>query len=165
MYVKEDMLMPQIITVMEIDWYFGLWLGIFILALIIEAAEPGLISIWFAGGALVAFILSLFPNIPFWVQIIAFIVTSGILLTLSFIFFRKSFLNVKTQNTNLDALISEEVTLLSICNKDTLGEVTYRDVTWKVTPKNHEDQFESGELAVVDSIRGNRLVITKKGSN
>lgn len=155
--------MQHIMTFVQVNWHFGLWLGIFILALIIEAAEPGLISIWFAGGALVAFILSLFPEVPLWVQIIAFISTSGILLILSFAFFRKSFLNAKKINTNLDALLSEEVILVTICNKDTLGEVTYRDVTWKVTPKHHEDHFEIGETAIVDSIRGNRLVIIKKG--
>lgn len=156
--------MQHIMTLVQVDWYFGLWLGIFILALIIEAAEPGLISIWFAGGALVAFILSLFPEVPLWVQIIAFIGTSGVLLILSFAFFRKSFLNAKKINTNLDALLSEEVILLTECNKDKLGEVTYRDVTWKVTPKNHSDTFEIGETAIVDNIRGNRLVIIKKGN-
>ena len=156
--------MPQIMTLVQADWYFGLWLGVFILALIIEAAEPGLISIWFAGGALVAFILSLFPTIPLWVQIVAFIGTSVVLLILSFAFFRKSFLNAKKVNTNLDSLIDEEVTLLTPCNKDTLGEVIYRDVTWNVTPKNHGDQFEVGEIAIVENIRGNRLIIIKKGN-
>lgn len=156
--------MPNIITLVQVDWYFGLWLGVFILALIIEAAEPGLISIWFAGGALVAFILSLFPTIPLWVQIVAFIGTSGILLILSFVFFRKSFLNAQKVNTNLDSLIDEEVTLLTPCNKDVLGEVIYRDVTWKVTPQNHNDHFEVGEIAIVSNIRGNRLIIIKKGN-
>ena len=156
--------MPNIITLVQVDWYFGLWLGVFILALIIEAAKPGLISIWFAGGALVAFILSLFPTVPLWVQIVAFIGTSGILLILSFAFFRKSFLNAQKVNTNLDSLIDEEVTLLTPCNKDTLGEVIYRDVTWKVTPKHPGDHFEVGEIAIVSNIRGNRLIIIKKGN-
>lgn len=156
--------MHEIITFVTVSWHFGMWLGIFILALIIEAAEPGLISIWFAGGALVAFIFSLFPDIfPLWAQIVAFIITSGVLLLLSFIFFRKSFLNVKAQNTNLDALINEEVILLNDCDKDNMGEVTYRDVMWKTTPKNHTDAFYKGETAIVESIKGNRLVIIKKG--
>jgi membrane protein implicated in regulation of membrane protease activity len=156
--------MIQTLFLADANWYFGLWLGIFILAIIIEAAEPGLVSIWFAGGALVAFILSLFPNVPLWVQIIAFIATSGILLLLSFLFFRKSFLNAKSVQTNVDAMLEEEVILLSSCDKDTLGEVKYRDVIWKVTPKSHDASFEKGETAIVDGIKGNRLVIKKKGT-
>lgn len=156
--------MIDILFLTDIGWYFGMWLGIFILALIIEAAEPGLISIWFAGGALVAFILSLFPAVPLWVQILVFVLTSGILLLLSFLFFRKSFLNSKSVQTNADLMIKEEVILLSPCDKDTLGEVKYRDVIWKATPKSHDLTFEKGEVAIVESIKGNRLVIKKKGN-
>ncbi|OQC50100.1 MAG: hypothetical protein BWX57_00545 [Tenericutes bacterium ADurb.Bin024] len=156
--------MIQTLFLADTNWYFGLWLGIFVLAIIIEAAEPGLVSIWFAGGALVAFILSLFPDIPLWVQILAFIGTSGVLLLLSFIFFRKSFLNAKSVQTNVDALLEEEVILLYSCDKDTLGEVKYRDVIWKVTPKDYDAIFTKGETAIVDAIKGNRLVIKKKGT-
>ena len=156
--------MSEIIPLVAANWLFAIWLGVFILALIIEAAEPGLVSIWFAGGALVAFILSL-VGVPLWIQITVFILTSAILLGLSFIFFRKSFLNAKAQNTNLDALLEEEVTLLSDCSKDQLGEVAFRDVRWKVTPKVHEDTFKAGDIAIVDSIKGNKLVIKKKGTN
>lgn len=155
--------MLNIMTLATTNWDFGIWLGVFIFALIIEALEPQLISIWFAGGALVAFILSLFPAISIWVQLIVFILTTGILLILSFVFFRKSFLNSKSVDTNVDAIINEEVILLTPANKDTLGEVYYRDVVWKVTPKVVTDEFSKGEVAIVESVRGNRLVIRKKG--
>jgi len=156
--------MWNIITLATTQWYFGIWLGVFILALIIEASDPQLISIWFAGGALIAFILSLFPSVGIWTQVIVFTLSSGILLILSFIFFRKSFLNSKKISTNVDALVDEEVILLTDANKDNLGEVDYRDVRWKVTPKDPADQFKKGETVVIDSIRGNRLVIKKKGA-
>lgn len=147
------------------SWYFGIWLAIFVIALIIEALEPGLISIWFAGGALVAFILSLIPSIELWVQIVVFIVTSGILLLISFLFLRKSFLNSRYAKTNSDAILDQEVILLTPCDKDVLGEVIYRDVVWKATPKNRDDVFVKNEEAIVDTIAGNKLVIKKKGNN
>lgn len=164
MTLKEVQRMSHLITLVAANWLFAIWLGVFILALIVEAAEPGLVSIWFAGGALVAFILSL-VGVKLWIQILVFILTSTVLLILSFIFFRKSFLNAKNQNTNLDALLDEEVILLSNCSKDELGEVAYRDVRWKVTPKLHDDTFKTGEIAIVDAIKGNKLVIKKKGTN
>ncbi|MDI9510820.1 MAG: hypothetical protein QM203_02420 [Bacillota bacterium] len=113
--------MWNIITLATTQWYFGIWLGVFILALIIEASDPQLISIWFAGGALIAFILSLFPSVGIWTQVIVFTLSSGILLILSFIFFRKSFLNSKKISTNVDALVDEEVILLTDANKDIYG--------------------------------------------
>lgn len=156
--------MDIIITLASTDWFFGIWLGIFVVALIMEALEPQLVAIWFAGGALVAFILSLFPGVELWVQILVFIITTGILLILSFVFFRKSFLNSKKDNTNLDALVDEEVTLRSRADKENIGEVYYRDVLWKVTPYTATDVFIEGEVAIVVSIKGNRLVIKKKGN-
>lgn len=148
---------------MDPMWYFLIWLGVFIIALIIEGLAPDLVSIWFAGGALVALILSLINGVAWYVQVIAFVLTTGILLILSFLFFRKSFLNAKIDKTNLDNLSEQEVLLLTNCDKDTLGEVTYRDVRWKTSPLNSEDVFVKGESALIETIRGNRLIIKKKG--
>lgn len=143
-------------------YYFVIWLVIFVVAIIIEATEPQLISIWFAGGAFVAFILSLIPGIHIWVQIVTFILTTALLLTFSFMFFRKSFLNSRKISTNSDALVDEEVILLSEASREVLGEVIYGDVIWKVTPKEATEKFKKGDTAIVDSIRGNRLVIKRK---
>ncbi len=155
--------MQNIMFLAASNWFFAIWLAIFIIALAIEAVEPQLISIWFAGGALVALILSLIPGVDIWIQILVFALTSGVLLILSFVFFRKSFLNKKSINTNVDALMEEEVKLLTPSSKDNPGSVLYRDIQWFVVPKNVTDTFAAGETAVVDSIQGNRLVIRKKG--
>ena len=155
--------MPNITFLAATNWYFAIWVAIFIIAIIAEAIEPQLISIWFAGGALVALVLSLFPSINIWIQLLVFALTSGVLLILSFVFFRKSFLNKKSVNTNVDALVEEEVTLLTPASKEMPGSVLYRDIQWGAIPKNATDTFTAGEIAVVDSIRGNRLVIRKKG--
>ena len=56
-----------------------IWLVILAVLLIIEIATLGLTTIWFAGGALVAFLVSLVGG-PLWLQITLFIVVSFILL-------------------------------------------------------------------------------------
>lgn len=155
--------MPNIMFLAATNWYFAIWVAIFVIAIVAEAIEPQLISIWFAGGALVALILSLFPSIGIWIQLLVFALTSGVLLILSFAFFRKSFLNKKSINTNVDALVEEEVRLLTPVSNDVPGSVLYRDIQWAVVPKNVTDTFSAGEIVVIDSIRGNRLVIRKKG--
>ena len=68
-----------------LDWnYFwiGLWIFIFVFALVIEFATPQLVSVWFSGGALISFILSLF-KVYWWIQLIVFIVSSTVLVACS----------------------------------------------------------------------------------
>ncbi len=155
--------MQNIMFLAASNWYFSIWLVIFVVAVIAEAVEPQLISVWFAGSALVALVLSLFPAIDIWIQIVVFAITSGVLLILSFAFFRKSFLNKKGINTNVDALVEEEVRLLTAASAEEPGSVFYRDIQWTAVPKDVTATFSTGEIVVIDSIRGNRLVIRKKG--
>lgn len=56
-----------------------IWLGIFIILLVIEILTVGLTTIWFAGGALAAMAASFFGVDLVW-QIIIFLVVSFILL-------------------------------------------------------------------------------------
>ena len=51
------------------------WLGVLVICLIVEGAVPGLVSIWFAFGALVALLTSLL-NAPLWLQVTVFLVVS-----------------------------------------------------------------------------------------
>ena len=55
------------------------WLIALAVLLVIEIITLGLTTIWFAGGALVAFVLALF-NVPLLVQITVFLVVSILLL-------------------------------------------------------------------------------------
>ena len=50
-----------------------IWLGVLIIFVAVELATTQLTTIWFAGGALVAFGLSFFDGINIWVQLIVFL--------------------------------------------------------------------------------------------
>ncbi len=136
------------------------WAGVFLLALIIELIEPQLVSIWFCGGALVSFVLALF-NVPLLIQAGVFILVSAILLIISFKFFRKSILNRPMIPTNADAMIEQEILLLSDVDKSMVGDGLYKDVGWKVIVDD-DAKFAKDEIAIIKGIRGNRLVIKKK---
>ena len=58
------------------------WLIAMVVLLVIEAVVPGLISIWFALGALAALISALF-HAPVWLQIVWFVAVSVIALVLT----------------------------------------------------------------------------------
>lgn len=139
------------------------WMVVFVLALLIEMANPRLLSIWFCGGAFISFVLSLFPQIPFWIEVLVFSFVSTVLLVLSLVFFRKRILAGKGIKTNIESLFGEEVRLLTDADKETRGEVMYKDVIWKVSPFNLDEVFNKDEIAIVHSIQGNRLLIIKKG--
>ena len=46
------------------------WLALFVIMLVVEAAGPALVSIWFSFGALIALIISFIPGIEWWIEVI-----------------------------------------------------------------------------------------------
>ena len=58
------------------------WLIAMIVLLVVEGIVPGLVSIWFAAGALVALVVSLF-GAPLWLQVFWFVAVSVILFILT----------------------------------------------------------------------------------
>ena len=55
------------------------WLVVLAILLVIEFLTLGLTTVWFAGGALIAFLVSLAGG-PLWLQILLFLVISVVLL-------------------------------------------------------------------------------------
>ena len=76
------------------------WLIAMIVLLVIEGVVPGLISIWFALGALAA-LLSALLHAPLWLQVVWFLVVSVISLALTRPLAKK-YINSRTQPTNAD---------------------------------------------------------------
>ena len=67
---------------MNIEEYtVWIWLAIFVITIIVEAATQDLVSIWFSLGSLVALAISGFS--VWWVEIIVFLVVSVIALILT----------------------------------------------------------------------------------
>ncbi len=82
------------------------WLILFVILLIIEILTMGLTTIWFAGGALVAFVSGVIGfGLP--VQVVAFLIVSVILLVLTRPLAVKYF-NKERQKTNAESLIGEQ---------------------------------------------------------
>ena len=79
------------------------WLIIFIVLIVIELLTMGLTTIWFAGGALAALLMSVLGfGMP--VQVVVFIIVSGLLLVLTRPIAVKYF-NQNRQKTNVESLI------------------------------------------------------------
>ena len=86
------------------------WLIIFIVLIVIELLTMGLTTIWFAGGALVALLMSVLGfGMP--VQVVVFIIVSVLLLVLTRPIAVKYF-NQNRQKTNVESLIGQQALVL-----------------------------------------------------
>ena len=140
---------------------FGIvfWVAVMLVAIVVEVSTVQLVSIWFAGGALISTILAIF-KIPFVWQIGAFAIMTTILLVLSKFVFKKK-IEVKDTKTNSDSLVGLELLVISRVTDKTVGEGKVRDVVWTVIT-NDTTPIESGEYAVIKEIIGNKLLVTRK---
>lgn len=134
-----------------------IWLIIAVICLIIEAITVGLTTVWFAAGAVVALILSLFDvSIP--VQIIVFLAVSICLL----VFTRKIFVNkLKTgsEKTNIDALIGCEGLVVRNIGDFSAGQVKLNGQIWTAVGRDPDAVIPSGTPVRVIAIEGVKLVV------
>ena len=138
------------------------WLLLFILLLVIEVLTMGLTTIWFAGGALAAFLVSLVAGNILELEVAVFIIVSVILL----IFTRPlamRYLNRKTTLTNADSVVGSIVRVTEPVNNILdQGAAQADGKVWTARGASDDLLFDEGELAVVQEIRGVKLILQKK---
>ena len=137
------------------------WLIIFVIALIVEIATMGLTSIWFAGGALIAWV---FAKIGFGltVQIVVFVAASLVLLILTRPIAVK-FFNVQRQKTNAESLIGEcAVVVEEVDTIKAQGRVEIHGMEWSAKTDEPDGKIEVGKVVVVDGIQGVKLIVRDK---
>lgn len=125
------------------------WLVALIVFAVAEAATVGLVSLWFAGGALVALIAA-GVNAPIWLQVLLFLVVSFVMLILLRPFVKKV---SKSQRIRVNAdrhigrtaLVTEEID-----NLEERGAVRLDGVIWSA-------RSESGEVIPV----GTKIVVRR----
>ena len=106
-----------------------IWLGLLVAFAIGEAATVGLVSIWFAAGALAALICAL-PGGPLWLQIVLFIAVSALCM-LAIRPIATRYFNSKVEPTNADRIIgTETVVTEDINNLQATGAVRIGGITW-----------------------------------
>lgn len=133
------------------------WLIILIVLLVIEIITMDLVTIWFVGGALVAFIFSIFfDNII--IEIIIFIGSSLALLYFTRPWVKKHF-NPKRVKTNYAAVIGEEALVITtIDNIKGTGQVAINGMEWTARSVQN-DIIEKGTKVIVREVTGVRLIV------
>ncbi len=137
------------------------WLVAMIVLLAVEAAVPGLVSIWFALGALAA-LISAALGAPLWLQCLWFVLISVGTLALTRPLAKK-YVNSRVQPTNADVLIGKEcVVTEEIDNLLDQGQVTVRGMTWTARSAAEGGKIPKGSVVVVERIEGVKLIVSAK---
>ncbi len=134
------------------------WLIIMVGLIIIEIVTVGLTTIWFAGGALAAIIVSSFGgNLA--VQLIVFLLVSFILL-----FFTRpivmKYINKTHVKTNYEGVIGKIVRVTEdINNIDGTGTAIVNGLEWTARASDDEKKIAAGQLVKVINISGVKLIV------
>ena len=121
----------------------------------------GLTTIWFAVGALAAFLLALL-HVPLMLQIVVFIVVSVLMLIFTRPVMTK-YLNKKTTKTNAESLVGRNArVLIPINNLKSEGQVMVGGMEWTARSTKDEVTFQKDEMVHIVGISGVKLIVEKE---
>ena len=140
------------------NWAAIVWLVVLVLCLWTETVTVSLTSVWFAAGALVAAVASLFAA-PLWLQASLFVVVSAVLLLLLRPVAKKYF-TPKLVRTNVDAVIGTEgIVTGAIDNLRAEGTVKLGALEWSARSTSGE-AIAPGTRVRVDRVEGVKAYVT-----
>lgn len=136
-----------------------IWLILIAILLVIEIITLGVTTVWFACGAFVAFIVSLFfDNII--AEIIVFFIVSIAMLVFTKPIVVKKF-NLKKEKTNYDRVLGMVGNVMkTINNLDATGKVIVSGQEWTARSVN-DTKIEKGSKVLIKEIVGAKLIVEK----
>lgn len=139
--------------------YAYIWLAVTILFGIAEAATVSLVSLWFVGGALAAFVSALL-GAPVWLQATVFVVASAALLACLRPFVKK-FVQPKTERTNLDRIVGQTAPVTeAIDNLTATGAVRIDGKEWTARSEDG-NPIEAGAVVTIVKIEGVKAIVRR----
>ena len=140
--------------------YGMFWLIVAAAALVIEIISLGLSSIWFTGGGIVAALIA-YADGPLWLQVIAFVGVSTILLLLMRPLAKKR-LKIGEEKTNIDSMIGRiEKVLVTVDNNAGTGMIKIGDIDWR-SVSDDGSVIPDGTLVKISRIEGTKLYVRRE---
>ena len=137
-----------------------IWAVALVAFLIIEGATAQLVTIWFAGGALVALIAAVLKA-PFWLQVVLFVGVSAVTLFATWPLVKR-IRNRKAENLNADRVIGQTAVVTeTIDNIEGTGSVKIDGVTWTARTAG-EPRIEAGAQVTIERIEGVKVIVKEK---
>lgn len=138
-----------------------IWLGVTVLAAVVEAAIPALVSIWFIPGGILALIASLAGgSVP--LQIGLFLAGSVVSLALTRPLARRLLEKPGPVSTNADRVIgATAVVTEAVDNLQGAGRVSVMGNSWAARSDRGGETISMGETVTVVRIEGVKLIVTR----
>lgn len=136
-----------------------IWLGLFVLAIVLEAATQDFVSIWFSIGSLICLIVCSW--IPFWVEIIIFSVVSfaALILTRPLV---KKMMARSIRYTNVDEFVGKQLKVEKEITKFDAGEVILNGVVYSaILMEDSDESIPNDSIVEVVALKGNKIVVKK----
>ena len=136
------------------------WLAVIILFLVIEMITVSLVSIWFVGGALAAFLAVYFTD-TMWIQVVAFLAVSVVLLVLLRPLARKLSVKQKDQMiSGAKAMIGKQAIVTEeIDSVHAKGAVQVNGQYWTAKTKLFEDKIPKDTIVDIIDVDGVKLIV------
>lgn len=137
------------------------WLTILVVLVVIELVTMGLTTIWFAGGALVAALISI-PGTPLALQVLIFLVVSALLLYFTRPIAVKYF-NRDRVRTNVESMVGRQAIVISeINNVEGTGQVNTGGMEWSARSSYHDIILPVGAVVTVLGVDGVKLIVEER---
>ncbi|MCI7795982.1 MAG: NfeD family protein [Lachnospiraceae bacterium] len=136
------------------------WLIALVVFIGIEMGTMALTTIWFAGGALFAFLAAL-AGCSVQIQLVVFLAVSFVMLIFTRPFAAK-FINRGTVKTNAESLIGRKARVTAEINDSlSCGAAVIGGQEWTARALNEDDVIPVGEIVVIREIRGVKLMVER----
>ena len=136
------------------------WLMTFVVLLVVEIVTLGLTTVWFALGAIAAF-LAAYVGASVLVQIIVFLIVSVALLIVTRPIVMKHF-NQKRERTNAESLIGQKAIVIeTIDSIHGVGRVEVNGMEW-AAKTDESELIEKDTIVSIKGIQGVKLIVEKE---
>ncbi|MDE7339906.1 MAG: NfeD family protein [Lachnospiraceae bacterium] len=137
------------------------WLILLVILVVIELITMGLTTIWFAGGALAAALISI-PGTPLALQILVFLIVSAVLLYFTRPVAVKYF-NRDRIRTNVESMVGRQAIVISeINNLEGIGQVNTGGMEWSARSSYHNVILPVGAVVTVLGVDGVKLIVEER---
>ena len=136
-----------------------IWLAVAVLAAVVEALVPSLVSVWFVPAAVAALLLSLL-GWPWWLQLLVFLAVSLVCL-LALRPLAKKYMDPRRVATNADRAVGAEgVVTEAIDNLKAQGQVSVAGAPWTARTEPDAPPISAGTAVRVLRIEGVKVIVT-----
>lgn len=142
-----------------IDYMLYIWIGFFVLSVIVEVNTMNLIAIWFMPGTLIAIVLALL-SVPVWIQVLVWLLITVIVFAATGRL-SKRLRHPEIQPTNADRVIGQTALVTeAISDRNQVGQVRVMGQIWSAKTDETADEISVGTEVRVLRIEGVKLIVT-----